>query len=388
MIYLDHSATTPIDPRVEEVIEYVRRDLSGNPGSAHQAGQRARVRLESDREVFGTILGAEPREIIFTAGGTEANNLALKGYALRVRAESGNWPTIITARTEHHAVLHPVEWLESLGCEIRYVDLDTEGRADPAVLDRLLRNLRPPFLVTLMHANNETGVTNPIVRLAGTTHDHGGVFHTDAVQSFGKIPIDEVAAAVDMLSISAHKIGGPRGVGLLYVQREVELEPLHHGGAQERDRRAGTEPVDLIAGMAEAARLAVDEMEETMRGLAGLREELRTKLSTIRGVRFVTPEKGVLPTILNVTFEDAGGLDGEGLIVGMDIRGVAVSNGSACTSGSMQPSHVLKGIGYPDAMASSAVRFSLGRTTTDDDIRLGANALADVLHTMRKRIEN
>ena len=385
MIYLDHSATTPIDSRVEAVMERLRREVSGNPGSVHRVGQRARVQLESDREVLGRILGAEPREIIFTGGGTEANNLALKGYALRARSDSGEWPTIVTARTEHHAILHPVEWLASLGCDVRYVDLDPVGRVDPERFARLVERLSPPFLVTLMHGNNETGVVHPVAQLARITHQQGGVFHTDAVQSFGKLPIEEVAGVVDMLSISAHKIGGPRGVGMLYVRRDVELEPLHHGGAQERDRRAGTEPVDLIAGMAEAARLAVEGMEERMGEVARLREDLRRRLSTIRGIRFVTPEEEVLPTILNVTFEDAGELDGEGLIVGMDIRGVAVSNGSACTSGSMQPSHVLKGIGYPDAMASSAVRFSLGTTTTDDDIRLAANALADVLHTMRIR---
>ncbi len=382
-IYLDHSATTPLDPRVLGVIDEVRRSLPWNPGSIHQPGQRARVRLESDREVIAAAFDAEPREIIFTSGGTEANNLALKGSAFRIRRESGSWPTIVTARTEHHAVLHPVAWLASLGAPVCYLPVDRNARADAEELDPLLAEISGPTLVSLMHVNNEVGTINPVLEIAEVVTERGGLYHTDAVQSCGKLDLVPVAHAAAMVSVAPHKFGGPRGVGALYADRAYEIDPLIHGGSQERDRRGGTEPVDLIAGFAEAIRIAAEERETRMAQLVELHAHLRKALAEIDGIRFITPEKNALPTILNISFDDADRLDGEALLVGMDIRGVALSNGSACTSGSIQPSHVLTAMGYDGDIASTALRFSLGRDTTREEIDGAVIALKEVLDVMR-----
>lgn len=385
-IYLDHSATTPPHPRVLAVIDEVRRDLPWNPGSIHQPGQRARVRLESDREVIAAAFAAEPREIIFTSGGTEANNLALKGSAFRIRRESGEWPTLVTARTEHHAVLHPVEWLASLGAPLRHVEVDRHARVDPSELACLLAEIDSPALVSLMHVNNEVGTINPILEIAEVVRARGGLLHTDAVQSCGKLDLVPVAEAAAMISVAPHKFGGPRGVGALYADREYEIDPLIHGGSQERDRRGGTEPVDLIAGFAEAIRIAGEERNARMARLVELHAHLRDALAEINGIRFNTPDENGLPTILNISFEDADKIDGEALLVGMDIRGVALSNGSACTSGSIQPSHVLTAMGHDSDVASTALRFSLGWETTCEEIDRAVVALREVLDVMRDAV--
>lgn len=386
-IYLDNSATTPLDPRVVERMERARRDLFENAGSVHRGGQRSRVALEDARETIAAALGAEPKEIVLTSGGTEANNMALKGWALAIRKERGVWPAIVTDGGEHHAVLHPAEFLAELGAPLHIVPLDREGRVTPQNLERTLHEAIGsdlPLLLSIMHANNETGTINPIADLSAIVRERSGEMHTDAVQSFGKIACRPTDLGVAMMTISAHKIHGPKGIGALYVRKDLTLEPLLHGGAQERGRRAGTEPVELAVGFAEAARIAVEELEENGARIGALRRRLEEKLRTIDDLIIVTPSEGSLPTIVDVTFADAGRLDGEGLIVGMDIRGVAVSNGSACTSGSMQPSHVLLALGLSPAQAAAAVRFSLSRFTTDDDVDRAAAALADVVGKMRR----
>ncbi|MCB0710773.1 MAG: cysteine desulfurase [Ignavibacteriae bacterium] len=390
LIYLDNSATTELDPQVVEIMNRFREENFANAGSVHRSGQRARVALEDGRDTIARCLGAEPKEIVFTSGGTEANNYALKGYAFHAKATTGSWPTIITDRTEHHAILHPAEFLESLGLPVRYVEVTREGRVTPENLDQLMQSLpnQPaPPLISIMHANNETGTINPIRELAEVTHERGGVIHTDAVQSFGKIPCKVAELGVDMMTLSAHKIHGPKGVGLLYVNKELELESLIHGGAQERDRRGGTEAVELVVGFAEAARIAEENREEAMREVERLSHRLRERLKGIEGVCFVTPEAGALPNILNITFNSAEHLDGEGLIVGMDIQGVAVSNGSACTSGSMQPSHVLLAMGYPPAQAKAAVRFSLSRFTTEAEIDRATEAMAEQFKIQQAKLK-
>lgn len=357
-----------------------------NAGSVHQGGQQARVELETAREHIAQIIHAEPKEVIFTSGGTESNNYALKGYAFAVKAELGSWPTLITNRAEHHAVLHPLEFLAGIGVPVQYVDVSTRGHVDPNNLRELLASVPSsvPPLVSIMYANNETGAVNPVAEMAALVHEHGGVFHTDAVQALGKVSCDVRELGVDMMTFSAHKIHGPKGIGALYVNKEIELESLIHGGAQERDRRGGTEPVELAVGFAEAVRKAEAEREFSVEEMQRLKTLLREQLSAIEGVVHITPNNAVLPNILNITFEDAANLDGEGLIVGMDIRGVAVSNGSACTSGSMQPSHVLLAMGYPPAQAKAAIRFSLSRFTTEDDILHAAQALQEVVGGMRR----
>jgi cysteine desulfurase len=387
MIYLDNSATTPMAPEVLERIERVRREVFGNASSVHRVGQRARVELEESRDSLARIIGAEPREIIYTSGGTEANNAAIKGYALGIRASAGTWPAIITARSEHHAVLGPAELLERLGASVTYVDVDGDGRVTPDALRAALAatDRSVPPLVSIMHANNETGTISPIAELATVAHEMGAVIHSDAVQSFGKVPTSVRTMGVDMMTVSAHKIHGPRGVGALYLRKELEIEPLVHGGAQERNRRGGTEAIELIAGFDEAARRATASLEASAARMLVLRERLRVSLlETIDGVRVITPATDALPNILSVTFDDAAALDGEALIVGMDLRGVAVSNGSACTSGSPQPSHVLLALGLPPEQARAAVRFSISRYTSERDVDTAAAALADVLRVMRR----
>jgi cysteine desulfurase len=385
LVYLDNSATTPQAPEVTERMEAVERTIHANPSSVHRSGQRARVELEDARELIAAALGAEGREIVLTSGGTEANNHALKGYALAIHAGQRRWPTIITSKSEHHAVIHPAEFLERLGATLIWIDPDAEGRITPEALGAALAKVPSgtPTLVSIMHANNETGTINPIAALAERTHAAGAVLHTDAVQSFGKIPFTTAELGADLISISAHKIHGPKGIGALYIDREIELEPLLHGGAQERNRRGGTEALPLVAGFAEASRLATEGMEvhgDHMRRLSAM---LRERLERIEGAHIVTPATGALPNIVNLTFDDAERLDGEGLIVGMDIRGIAVSNGSACTSGSIQPSHVLSAIGLPAAQARAAVRFSLSRYTTAEEIERAVLALEEVLAVMR-----
>lgn len=386
MPYLDNSATTPLAPEVAAAMTFWREQSFANASSVHRGGQEARVRLEDAREHIAAALGAEPKEIIFTSGGTESNNYALKGYALKLRAASGRWPAIIIPRTEHHAVLHPAEFLESLGAPVSYIDVDAEGRVTTDALRSALMAVapEPPPLVSIMHANNETGTINPIQDLAHIAHEAGAVFHTDAVQTFGKLRFTAAELGADMISISAHKIHGPKGIGALYVHKEFELEPLMHGGAQERNRRGGTEAVELVVGLDTAVTLAMSGLEDNMVTMAQLGERLRTLLAEIEGIRFVTPSADALPNIVNVTFEDAARLDGEGLIVGMDLMDVAVSNGSACTSGSIQPSHVLSAMGLPPEQARGAVRFSLSRYTTPEDIERGAAALREVLRRMRR----
>ena len=366
-------------------MEAIERAVHANPSSVHRPGQRARVELEDARERIATALGAEGREIVFTSGGTEANNHALKGYALAIHAAHGGWPAIITARSEHHAIIHPAEFLGRLGAHLVWLDPDAEGRILPEALGAALAGVPPDTapLVSIMHANNETGTINPIAALAERAHAAGAIFHTDAVQSYGKIPFTATELGADLISISAHKIHGPKGIGALYINREIELEPLLHGGSQERNRRGGTESLPLAVGFAEASRLAIEGIARHGDHMRDLGAALRERLGRIEGARIVTPETGALPNIVNLTFEDAARLDGEGLIVGMDIRGIAVSNGSACTSGSIQPSHVLSAIGLPAAQAKAAIRFSLSRYTTALEIEQAVDALEDVLRVMR-----
>lgn len=386
MVYLDNSATTPLAPEVADAMSLWRERSFANASSVHRGGQQARVRLEEAREQIAGALGAEPKEIVLTSGGTESDNHAIKGYALGMRAAHGTWPGIIVPKNEHHAVLHTAEFMERIGAPVRFIDVDHEGRVREETLRAALAELPAgaPPLVSIMHGNNETGTINPIEELARITHDAGGTFHTDAVQTFGKLRFTAAELGADMVTISAHKIHGPKGIGALYIRKEIELEPLVHGGAQERNRRGGTEAVELVVGFDRAIGMALAAQEETagrMRELSGM---LRARLEKIDGIIFVSPAVGVLPNIVNVTFADAGKLDGEGLIVGMDLAGVAVSNGSACTSGSIQPSHVLSAMGFPPEQARAAVRFSLSRYTTAEEIDEAASALRQVVERMRR----
>lgn len=408
-IYLDNSATTWLCNEVSEQMTEFRNLSFGNASSVHQFGQYAKGMLESYRQSIADMLLCEPKEFIFTSGGTEANNFAIKGYAFKQLINHKKLPDIITTKAEHHAVLHTVDFLKSLGANVFYVSVDKYGIACSQDLMRVLRecNHRVKPLVSIMHANNETGSTNDIQRLSEIIHNHDAVFHSDCVQSFGKIPLrnflknnlntslaqtelhsDRTENFPDMISISAHKIHGPKGIGGLYVSKEIELEPLVHGGSQERNRRGGTEPTELIAGFNAASELAFADMQKNYEKFKNLNSLLREHLCDLEGIIFVSGQENSLPNILNVTFKQAEMLDSEGLIALMDIEGIAVSSGSACTSGSMQPSHVLLSMGYTEPQAKATVRFSFSRYTTEEDVIYGANSLKKIIKKQLKNIRN
>lgn len=376
MIYLDNAATTRLDPAVLDAMLPWLRDDYGNASALYALGRRARVAVEQARETIAGLVGAEPAELFFTSGGTEANNTVLKSLAWQSRTIR----TIACSAIEHHAVLHPAEALAECGIELVILPVDDAGILRLDAIDRQ-RLDRPDVLVSVMHSNNETGALQPIAELRQLLPH--ALIHTDAVQSFGKVPFDVRQLGVDFATLSAHKIHGPKGIGALYVRRGVRLEPFVHGGGQERGRRGGTEAVALVVGFAEAARRACAEMDERARHTSRLRDLLRRLVvERIADVRINTPPHA-LPNILNVSFLDAERLDGEAILQLLDMRGIACSNGSACTSGSMQPSHVLRAMGRPDAESRAAVRFSLSKDTTDDDVRTAAEALAEIVADMR-----
>lgn len=386
MVYLDNSATTKPASEVIQRMAWWRDASFANASSVHQPGQRARVVVEVARETIARFIGAEPKEVVFTSGGTESNNWALKGYAFHHRRLSGNWPALLIPPTEHHAILEPAAYLESLGAPLIHLPVDRDGRVCPDDLRSALESAPSgiPPLVSIMHANNETGVINPIAELATVAHARGAIFHADAVQSVGKIETGVASLGVDMMTISAHKLHGPKGIGALYLSKKIEIDPLIHGGSQERNRRGGTEAVELIVGFEQSLALLTEERQNDYGAkMKKLSDHLRRLLQKIDDIQMVTPARDVLPNIVSITFNDAAELDGEGVIVGMDLEGVAVSNGAACTSGSIQPSHVLSAIGLPDVQAKVAVRFSLSRYTTEEEIDAAVDALKKVLARMR-----
>jgi cysteine desulfurase len=376
-VYLDHSATTPMDPRVLEAMKPYFSVKFGNPSSIHAFGREARVALEEKREIAAKFLNAELGEVFFTSGGTESDNHAIKGAALAARRKGKNH--IITSKVEHHAVLHTCDHLKELGFEVSYVPVDRYGRVDP---EDVRRNINErTCLVTVMHGNNEVGTLNPIEEIAQVAKERGIAFHSDTVQTFGKIPIDVKRLGVDLLSVSGHKIYGPKGIGLLYVRRGVAVDELIHGGGQERGRRAGTENVPLAAGLARAIELCAESMEEDRQRIGALRDLFKRKIQErFDGVLFNTHPHHSLYNILNISFDSRRReLDGEVLLLRLDLKGVAVSSGSACTSGSIEPSHVLLAIGHEPRTASASLRFSFGRGNTEADVDYTVEALAEIV---------
>lgn len=361
LIYLDHAATTPV---AEEVLCAMAPSLSrdfGNPNSLHQAGRAARRAVEDARAQVARLLKARPHQIIFTPSGTAADNLALKGAAW-ARREHGNH--LITTRIEHHAVLDACRWLERQGFEVTYLPVDGHGRVAPKAVEAALRP--ETVVVSVMAANNEVGTLQPIAQIGELLKNHPAWFHTDAVQVAGHLPLDVDAWAVDLLSMSAHKFYGPKGVGALYVRDEVELEPLMHGGGQERGTQSGTENVAGIVGMGAAAALAEQTLAERQTHVTGLRDRLiQGVLKSVSAVRLTGHPTLRLPGLASFCFE---GVPGESLLLTLDMHGVCVSTGSACTSGRLDPSHVLLAMGIPTALANGSVRMSLGRDTTSDQV--------------------
>lgn len=376
-IYLDHNATTPLDPEVLEVMLPHLREKFGNPSSGYATGREARRAVEGAREALARVLGALSSEhIFFTGSGTEADNLAIQGVARALRHRGRH---IVTSAVEHHAVLHTCAFLEEEGYEVTYVRPDRSGVVHP---DAVAEALRPDtVLVSIMHANNETGAINPIAEIAKIARERDILVHTDAVQSFCKLPFTVDESGADLLSLSGHKIYGPKGVGALYVREGVPLKPIIHGGHQERNLRAGTENVAGIVGLGKAAELCRYRLADESRREAALRDRLESGLrERISHVHLNGHPINRLPNTLNLSFEF---VEAEALILDLDRQGVAVSSGSACTSGSQEPSHVLLAMGIPHEVCRGSLRFSLGRGTTEEEIDHVLDILPGIVERVR-----
>ncbi|HEY7936191.1 MAG TPA: cysteine desulfurase family protein [Candidatus Limnocylindrales bacterium] len=375
-IYLDHAATTPVRREVvDAMLPYLLEDW-GNPSSGHSFGRAARRGLDEAHERLAAALGAEAREIVLTSGGTEANNLALKGAAWAGKARGHR---IVTTAIEHHAVGHTLRHLEKFGFETVELPVDRYGRVDPDELEAALDDRT--ILVSVMLANNEVGTIQPIQDVAERVRRHRGIlFHVDAVQAAPYLPIDMASLDADLLSIAAHKFEGPKGIGALFVRHGTHLLGQQHGGSQERHRRAGTENVASSVGMAVAYELARAEQPGTARRLAEQRERLAAAVLAVPGVELTGHPRDRLPGILSIIARDT---DGTSVSQALDLEGIAVATGSACTTGSPEPSHVLAAMGYPDEESRGALRVSLGRTTTNDEVELVAVAIPRTLAMLR-----
>lgn len=378
MIYLDNSATTKLDEEVLNAMLPWLREHFGNASSVYSIGRRARVAIEDAREEIASLIHAHPAELIFTSGGTESNNTVLHSACV----ESQLARSVCYSAIEHHAVIHPSEQLAKLGIATAVLPVDSQGILNCDAAKDILASVPHRTLISVMHANNETGMIQPIARLRELSAN--AFLHTDAVQSFGKIPFNVMDLPIDFASFSAHKIHGPKGVGALFIRKGIDFKAHQHGGGQERNRRAGTESPALIVGFQVAARRAVREMKERAEIMASRVALLRELLSaTISNIRINTLVSQSLPNILNISFLDAEKLDGESILQSLDIQGIAASNGSACVSGSLQPSHVLSAMGLPAAEARAAVRFSVSKDTTEAEILTAAQALAEILAALR-----
>ncbi|TAM77435.1 cysteine desulfurase [bacterium] len=376
-IYLDHAATTPVRPEVLDAMLPYFTTVGYNPSSLHAEGQAARAALDGARERTAALLGAEPKEIVFTGGGSEADTLAIHGVA-RATVQRGR--RLVTSAVEHHAVLHAMDALESEGWEVVRLPVDREGRVATEAFARALDE--PTALASIMLANNEIGTIQPVGELAAIAHEHGALFHTDAVQAGGQLSIDVRTLGVDLLSLSAHKFYGPKGVGLLYVRRGTPLRPLVYGGGQEYGARAGTENVAGIVGFARALELALVDLPARGERTAALRDRLAEALLELPGTRLLGPASGSfrLPNNLSLAF---AGVSGEALMIRLDLEGIAVSTGSACASGSLDPSHVVRAIELEKPYDAGVVRFSLGRTTQEAEIEQTVRVVTAVVHEMR-----
>lgn len=377
-VYLDYAATTPVDSAVRDAMLPFLGEEFGNPSSVHRFGQDVRRALDNARDTIAASIGADSSEIYFTSGGTEADNTALLGVLLAGRERGRDH--LVTTTIEHHAVLDCAHFAEkTLGFSVTYVPVDEYGRVDPEVVSDAVTDRTA--LVSIMHANNEVGTIQPIAEIARRVREKGAYFHTDAVQTYGQMPLNVDALGADLLTLSAHKIYGPKGVGGLYVRRGVRWTPWLHGGQQEREKRAGTENAPAIIGFGKAVELLPIWRDTEAVRLAALRDgflaALQDRLPDLRLNGHPTER---LPNNLNVSFP---GADGETLLLSFDLHGIAVSSGSACASGSIEPSHVLLALGLPLPLARAAVRFSLGRSTTVEDLNYAAGIVAECVRSAR-----
>ncbi len=376
-IYLDNSATTPVKPEVLEVmLPYLQAEY-GNPSSIYKKAASAELAVRTGRKQVAEALGANPEEIFFTACGTEADNWAIKGAAF---ANKDKGKHIISTQIEHHAVLHTLQYLEKQGFSVTYLPVDSDGKVSPEALLEAICD--ETILISVMMANNEIGTVEPIKELAAIAKEKNILFHTDAVQAIGSLPVNVKELGVDMLSLSAHKFGGPKGVGALYVKKGTRLDTFMHGGAQEKNRRGGTENVAGIAGLGKAITLATQNLEEKTKKITALREKL------IQGITEMIPEARLnghrtdrLPGNVNFCFRY---IEGEALLLRLDAKGVAASSGSACTSGSLDPSHVLLALGLPHEIAHGSLRLSIGEQNTEEEIDYVLSVLPGIVQTLRQ----
>ena len=382
-VYLDHAGTTPLDPKVlEAMVPYFTQHF-GNPSSLHSVGQEARYALDEARERVAGVLNCRPREIVFAAGGTESDNAAIHGVATALH-ETGNH--IVTSSVEHHAVLHSCQYLESQGFEVTYLSVDADGMVQPEAVYNAINERTT--LVTIMYGNNEIGTINPISEIAKSVKKRAEelsrtiVFHTDAVQAAGYLSLDVVELGVDLLSLSGHKFHGPKGTGVLYIKRGSPYLPLIHGGGQERERRSGTENIPGIIGLSLALEAADATREETSQHCAALRDQIiESVLQRIPGSRLNGLATQRLPNNANFSFT---GVEGEPILLGLDMAGIAASSGSACSSGSLEPSHVLLALGQSAEIARGSLRLTLGRDNTEEEVEYLLGVLVDLVQRLRQ----
>lgn len=387
-VYFDYNATTPVLPEVAEAVARATCDLFGNPSSVHHHGQQAKAALDDARSAIATLIGAEPTEIVLTGGGTEADNLAIRGVAEVIDLASGSAGTVggssarrhlVASAIEHEAVLNTLKALARRGWRTTLVPVDASGLVAPEALRAALAD--DTALVSVMHANNEIGTVQPIAELAAVAHERGALFHTDAVQSAGKVPIDVRQLGVDLLALSAHKFNGPKGAGALWIRRGTRLLPILTGGKHERNRRAGTENVAALVGMgvaAGAARIALSS--ESVR-LAALRDRLEAGiLRRIDGTAVNGARDSRVPNTTNISFDR---IEAESLLIALDLEGVSVSTGSACSSGTLEPSHVLRAMGLPTHRTQNSLRFSLGHFSTETEVDRVLEVLPGLVEKLR-----
>ncbi len=376
-IYFDHNATTPVAPEVADAMANALRTIYGNPSSVHAYGQQAKTALDAARASVATLIGAEPTELVFTSGGSESDNLAVRGVADSSIASGRRH--LVASAIEHEAVIQTLKALSKSGWTTTLVGVDASGIVSP---DRLAEAVtEKTALVSIMHANNEIGAIQPVADLAAVAHAHGALFHTDAVQSVGKIPVDVSALGVDLLSLSAHKFNGPKGVGALWVRRGTRLRTQMTGGKQERNRRAGTENVPAMVGMGVAARLATAKVAAPNDHLASLRDRLEAGiLSGVTGTESNGHADLRVDNTSNISFT---GVEAESLLIALDLEGVAVSTGSACSSGTLEPSHVLRAMGFSPHRTQNSIRFSLGLGNTEAEVDYVVRALPGIVARLR-----
>jgi cysteine desulfurase len=373
-VYLDNNATTPLLPEVFEAMRPYFAERFGNASSIHHHGQETRAAVERARESVAALLGCRASEVVFTSGGTEGDNLAISGL---IRAGDH----VISSTIEHHAVLNSCKHVESLGCEVTYVPVDPRGLVDP---DDVRRALRPHTkLISIMMANNETGVLQPVEEIGKIAAEADVYFHTDAVQAAGKVPLEVNRLSCDLLSISGHKLHGPQGVGALYVRKGTALQPMFYGGSHERSRRAGTENVPGIIGLGKAAELAREALEQgDLAQMSAMRDRIeQTILSQVDATGINGEGAPRVPNTTNIHFDY---IEGEALVIALDLKGLAVSTGSACSSGAIEPSHVLTAMGLPPEIARASLRFSLGKRNTPEDVEFALNLVPQTVARLRE----